>query len=293
MEPRRALVHYTLYPTPFEVEIPELRFPAKPEDRQLHQEAEDVLSTTQWSEHEERGKKAAAATARILAPDDLAGDALQVMIRICEAPAEPIDQRCQVLKMERAREFRARAELDDRGLIRQLEQTIAGRIKFFQPTDKGIAWAQKRNIRVKKFKSGIIHEYLLCQVEKRIGLIGPKWRLQRSSTIARDQSLQPDLLVMYPDGERIIVEVCCSNLKYDAQNILIEAALPEVDRVLAVTPDKKTKRSLGDALRKTSEDSSQDGQKPIAILDASQCLADKFDWAEVLVNHSQRLFPES
>jgi len=56
-----------------------------------------------------------------------AGDALLVMVRICEAPAEPIEQRCEALRMDRAREFRARAELDTRGLIKQVKQTIGGK----------------------------------------------------------------------------------------------------------------------------------------------------------------------
>ncbi len=38
---------------------------------------------------------------------------------------------------------------------KQVKKTIGGKIKFFQLTDKGIAWAEKRNIRIKKFKSGI------------------------------------------------------------------------------------------------------------------------------------------
>ena len=201
---------------------------------------------------------------------------------ICEEPAESIEQRCRELDMDRARDFRARGELDGRGLIKQTEQTIAGKIKFFEPSDKGIAWAERRNIRVKKFKSGIVHEYLLCQVEKRIGLIGPQWRLQRNSSIARDQGLQPDLLVMEPQGQRFIVEVCCSNLDYDAGNILIEAEIPEVDLVVAVTIDKQTKNRLEKALKKIFGDPGEDRQGTIKILDAGLCLADHFDWAAFL-----------
>jgi hypothetical protein len=290
MKPRRALVHYTLHPTPFEVEIPQMSFPAKPQELQLQREAEDLLSKTQWSEHEDSSKKTIAAGAKMLAPDDLAGDALLVMRRICETPAESIEQRCRVLRMDRAAEFRARAELDARGLISKVEQTISGRIRFFQPTDKGTAWAEKRNFRIKRFKSGIVHEYILCQVEKHIGQVSSKWRLQRNSSIARDQGLQPDLLVMGPNGERIIVEVCCSNLDYDANNILTEAEIPEIDKVIAITPDKRTKHALEEALKRNFEDSSEDWQRSVALLDAGQCLADEFDWAGTLVNGKGGLF---
>jgi hypothetical protein len=290
MRPRRAVVHYTLHPTAFEIEIPEVILPTKSKDPQLCRETEGFLSKIKWIEHENKDKSATPSALKMLAPDDLAGDALLVMVRICESPAEPIDQRCQKLQIDRAREFRARAELDDKGLVAKVEQSIGGKIKFFRPTDKGIAWAQKRKIRVKKFKSGIIHEYLLCQVERHIGLISPKWRLQRNSTIGQDQGLQPDLLVMEPDGARFVVEICCSNLDYDAKNILIEAGIPEIDKVIAVTPDKRTRKSLEKAVKKNCEDSDTDWKKSITTLDAAQCLAENFDWTGTLIGN-QKLFP--
>ena len=189
-----------------------------------------------------------------------------------------------MLRMERSREFRARGELDGRGLIRQIEQTIGGKVKFFHPTDKGTEWARKRNIRIKKFKSGIVHEYLLCQMGRRIGRIGTKWRLQSNSSIGRDQGLQPDLLVMEPGGRRFIIEVCCSNFDYDAKNILAEADIPGVDGVIAITPDKRTRRSLDKALQKSAGNSGKNLQKSILLFDAGECLAEEFDWASVLLN---------
>lgn len=293
MEPRRAIVHYTLHPTPFEVEISQLSFPERPQESEMRSQAEDFASQSEWTECKTDTEKATASTAKVLAPDDLAGDALLVMMRICQEPAESIEQRCQFLRMVRAREFRARAELDDRGLVAKIEQNLARGIRLFKPTDKGTEWAQKRNIRIKKFKSGIIHEYLLCQVERGIGLTDSKLRLQRNSSIARDQGLQPDLLVMGSDGERIVAEICCNNFDYDAKNILIEMAIPTMDHVIAITPDKRTKNLLKQALEKDSEDSSKDWQKLVTLLDAGQCLVDKFDWAKVLAAVSRKLFPDS
>ena len=283
MEQRRAVVHYTLHPRPFAIQLPELIFPEKPQEIELRRQAEEMISQIRWNYHEDAIQKAAASSTKLLAPDDLIGDALLAMVRICESPVEAIEERCTTIRMDRAREFRARAELDARGLINQVKQTIAGKIKFFQPTEKGIEWAQKRGIRIKKFKSGIVHEYLLCQVEKRVGLSGPKWRLQRNSSIARDQGLQPDLLVLGPEGQRIIVEICCSNPEYDAKNILIEAEIPQVDKVIAITPDKQTQKALNEALKKNSEPSGKDWHKSVTLLDAAVCLADEFDWTSVLV----------
>jgi hypothetical protein len=288
MEPRRAVVHYAQHPTPFQVEIPEISFPAKPKETRLRRESEELLSKTHWSEHEQDRTTKTPAAAKILAPDDLAGDALLVMVRICQEPAEPIEQRCEKLQMDRPREFRARAELDGRGLIHQVKQTIGGKTKFFEPTSKGIEWAQKRNIHVKKFKSGIVHEYLLCQVERRIGQIGSQWRLQRNSSVGRDQGLQPDLLVLGPDGKRIIIEICCSNFDYDARNVLIEAGIPGIDLVVAITPDKGSLKSLTKTLTNNAELFSGNWQESVVTLDPAQCLSDEFDWAAILVNPNRK-----
>ena len=125
-------------------------------------------------------------------------------------------------------------------------------------------------------------------MEKRIGLIGPKWRLQRNSSVGRDQGLQPDLLVMEPDGRRIIVEVCCRNLKYDAENILFKARIPGIDLVIAVMPDSRTRKALDEALKRNLEYLSKVCQESIRLLDAGRCLAEEFDWAGVLVNRDQK-----
>jgi len=98
---------------------------------------------------------------------------------------------------------------------------------------------------------------------------------------------------MEPGGGRIIVEICCNNLDYDARNILTEAEVSGVDHIIAVTPDKRTKKSLLQALRKNAGDSNQILQKLVAVLDAGECLANKFDWSALLAECTQKLFPDS
>jgi hypothetical protein len=88
---------------------------------------------------------------------------------------------------------------------------------------------------------------------------------------------------MAPDGRRIIVEVTCSNLDYDAQNIITESQIEAVDQLIAVTPDARTKKSLEKALEKQLFQAPESSQRrPIIVLEAVQCLADDFDWAEVV-----------
>ena len=91
-------------------------------------------------------------------------------------------------------------------------------------------------------------------------------------------------MVMGPDSERIIVEICCSNLSYDAQNILIEAKVPGVDQVIAVTPDKQTKHDLQKVLEKCSKSLDQTQSLSVSLLDASECLGSRFDWAKKLTS---------
>lgn len=115
--------------------------------------------------------------------------------------------------------------------------------------------------------------------------MGAKWRLQRNSSIARDQGLQPDLLVLAPLGGRIIVEVCCSNLAYDVENICAEAAIDGVDQVVAITSDEKTKKAVEKLLAKGVEDAVRNSPAAITVLNAAQCLAETFDWPALLADN--------
>jgi hypothetical protein len=284
LQNREAVVQYELYPQPFMIRVPELSFPPRLPEADLQERAELALARADWSEYmPEPGRPSRPVAATVVGPDELAGDALLVMVRICEAPAETIEDRCTALGMDRAREFRARGELDGRGLVAEAPQAVGGKTKFFVPTDKGVAWAERHKIRVKRYKSGVVHEYLLNQVQRRIGAVAPNWRFQRSSSVGRDQGLQPDLLVLAPEGQRIVIEICCNNLDYDAENLAAEAAIADVDRVVAVTPDNRTAKRLESALAKAAERANTDRQNKVAILNAGKCLGTNFDWEAVLL----------
>lgn len=74
---------------------------------------------------------------------------------------------------------------------------------------------------------------------------------------------------------------------------MVEAAIAGVDLVIAVTPDKKTKNKLAEALRKNSQEGADQSGHAVALLDAGQCLEDDFDWKEVISEARGRLFPDS
>ncbi len=79
------------------------------------------------------------------------------------------------------------------------------------------------------------------------------------------------------------MEICCHNLKYDAENILIEAAIPEVDLIIGITPDKRTKSGLESALKENSRSENRKKPESVRLLDAGQVLVDGFDWYFLLI----------
>ncbi len=283
LEKRQAVMHYSLHPRAFMIHVPQMEFPAKPSDQELLASGEKMLAQARWME---KAPACATKTAPSSSPapegDELVGDARSVMLDICSEPGRTIEQRCTALNLDRAREFRAREALDARGLIEQADQSLGGKVKLFQPSSKGVKWAERQGVRVKTFKSGLVHEYILHQVERAIGGLGPKWRLQRHTDVGRQQGLQPDLLVLAPEGRRLIVEVCCHNMDYEARNLETESHLAGVDAVLAITPNASVKRSLELAISKCRELDFNGASASVTIIDAGTCLADGFDWLATL-----------
>ena len=284
LQKRQAVVHYSLYPHAFMVQVPHMSFPPKPQEAELLASGEGILSESRWSETDSTlaHGKTIPSPGQAVSEDELVGDTRSVMVDICSEPGRTIEERCAVLKMDRAREFRARAALDARGTIEEVDQSLGGRVKLFHASPKGVEWAARRGIKVKTYKSGLVHEYILHQVEKAVGKLGPKWRMQRNSSIGKDKGLQPDLLILAPDDRRVIVEVCCNNMDYEAGNLAAEAVLPGVDGVLAVTPDGATRRALEQALAKGQQPDKSGTKIPITLLDAGRCFGEEFGWLDVL-----------
>lgn len=268
---REALVQYGDHPTPFKVRVDELSFPPPPAEATLEEAAQAFLASVRWAEE--------AAVHE--PPEDLpiTGDALKLFMRLAEHSDETTSERCDALGMDRAQEVRARKVLDAKGFAAALEQTLGKQTKFYHLTDKGVAWARQRNIKVKEYKSGPLHEYLLNQVEKAIGTVSPKFSFQRNSPIAREHGLEPDSVLHLPGGQRVIIEVCCSNPDYDAMNITREMGVDGVDLVIAVAANRRLMRILKAAVdRYCNEDSAAAAPKPLVLLDAGECLNKDFDW---------------
>ena len=187
------------------------------------------------------------------------------------------------MEMDRGQELQARKRLTAKGLVAQLD-TMVGKWQLFQVTTKGQDWARQHGVKMSQriFKSGPVHEFILERVERAIGALNPRFRFQRNSDIARESGLQPDSVLLLPDQRRILIEVCCNNLAYDARNLVKERQVAGVDGIIAVTSNQRTKDALQRALEKCHPENPNAPLAALAVLDAGQCLAQHFDWREVL-----------
>ena len=159
-----------------------------------------------------------------------------------------------------------------------------GKWQFFQVTAKGEDWAKQHSIKIKQhaFKSGPVHEFILNRVEKAIGILNSRFRFQRHSEIARELGLQPDSVLLLPDNRRIIIEVCCNNMDYDARNLVKERQVTGVDVVIAVVPNQRLKKALERALDKCRPEVTTTPLAPLIVLEAGQFIDRDFDWAGAL-----------
>jgi hypothetical protein len=170
-----------------------------------------------------------------------------------------------------------------KGLVAQLE-TMVGKWQLHQVTPKGQDWARQHGVKISQriFKSGPVHEFILERVEKAIGALNSRFRFQRHSEIARELGLQPDSVLLLPDARRIVIEVCCNNLAYDARNLTKERQVAGVDGIIAVTPNQRLKEALQRALDKCRPEIPNAPLAPLVVLDAGQFLDRAFDWREIL-----------
>jgi len=271
---REAIVQYGDHPAPFKVRVDELSFPKPPDGAELELQAQDFLAGVRWAEE-----------AIVHEPSEdlsITGDALKLFIHMAANCAQLIPQRRDAVAMEPAQEVRARSVLEDKGFVTELEQTLGNRRKFHELTPKGIEWATRHKIKVKQYKSGPLHEYLLNQVEKKLCALSSKFAVQRNSSIAREHGLEPDSVLLMPEGRRVIIEICCSDMPYEARNLTQERLVDGVDMVLAVTPNRKTKKALEQAVEKCQVPDEEAILKPLIVIDAGECLAADFDWVTIL-----------
>jgi hypothetical protein len=277
LEKREVIVSYGGNPTPFKVRVDEFTFPPMPDEMAMEKNAQAFLDEVVWSED-------SGLETKPVEPDTLTGDVLRVFIRIVEK-VETIEERYQALDITRAREVRARKVLEAKGFISE-EKVTLGKLRFYEISSKARQWVERQkqkglHIKIKHYKSGPAHEYLLGQVEKNIGLLNNQFKFQRNSEIAREHGIQPDLLLIQPLGYRTIIEVICYNIEREAKIIVKERGIAGVDMVIAIVPNQDMKKALQRAVDRCQVTANDIQLASLVILDAGKCLGSKFDWISV------------
>lgn len=278
LEKKEVIVVYADHRTPFMVRVNELTFPPKPDEMAMEASAQRFLEQVTWNED-------SGLESKPVEPDAITGDVLKVFTRLAEK-VETIEERCRALdNMDRAREVRARKVLEAKGFISE-EKVALGKLKFYEITAKGRQWIERQkqkglHIKIKHFKSGQAHEYLLEQAEKNIGLLNTQFKFQRNSEIAREHGIQPDSLLVQPLGYRTIIEVICYNIDREAKILAKERGIAGVDMVIAIVPNQDMKKTLQRAVDRCQLRESDAHQASLVILDAGTCLSCKFDWITI------------
>lgn len=274
LKKREAIVSYGGYPTPFKVRIDDFSFPPKQDEIVLERNAQAFLSQVYW--YEDSGLEGSVEL-----PEIITGDTLKVFIRIAEV-AETVAERCDGLKMDRGSEVQARKVLEAKGYIVQEEIIVGSKLRFYKLTPKGAEWAESQGIKVRHFESGPVHEYLLDQIEQKIGALNPQYKFQRNSDIGQEHGIHPDLVLIQPRAHQMIIEIICCNVDHETKTLVKERGIDSVKVVIAVVPNQYVKKALQCALERCQIEGSDNAEsKKLVVLDAGKCLSPKFDWISV------------
>ena len=277
LKKREVIVVCADHPTPFMVRVNELSFPPEPDETVLEASAQRFLEQVTWTED-------SGLQSKPVEPDTITGDVLRVFTRIAER-VETIDERSQALDIDRACEVRARKVLEAKGFVTE-EKVTLGKLKFYKISAKARQWAERQkqsglHIKIKHFKSGPAHEYMLEQTQKNIGSLNTQFKFQRNSEIAREHGIQPDLVLFQPLGYRTIIEAVCYNIDREAKILAKERGIAGVDMVIAIVPNQTTKKALQRAIDRCQVRESDAHLASLVILDVGTCLSPKFDWVSV------------
>ena len=209
-------------------------------------------------------------------PNRLSKNAYRVFTAVAAGP-KTIEHLCRNLNLNRAEEGAARGECMRKGYMAEAG-TVAHGVKLFDLTPKGEHFADEHNIPRRKYKSGVVHEFLLEGVKEGLGAACPGLRWLRAAGVTG--LVQPDAYGLFTGGEAICVQINCKNrLDYEVDRLMALCSLEHVQIVLLVAPTMKQVVSLSLLIDKKWK---QDVPAKYRLLSATECLADGFDWTTVL-----------
>lgn len=214
---------------------------------------------------------------------------MKVFARICERPWELIEDRMDVLGLDRESEGDARDKLDLRGLI-GFAGTVGARRRLFELTPRGRAFTEAQGMvvaRVGGAAGGAVHQAIIEYTQRSLGRHSSGFRFIRAGASSTLAGVQADLLVVTTEGGRIPVQASYRNQPVDEAAALMklhDLALLErtdpnkVDFVIAVCASKRHEAAIKRALEERNG-----GRMPgrLALLDFDTVIDAAFDWVSL------------
>ena len=211
----------------------------------------------------------------------------KVFARIASQPWELIQDRIDGLGLDRETEGEARAKLESRGLI-AFAGKAGAKCRLFQLTPRGREFAAAMGLpHSGTGKGSTVHEAIVQYVQRSLGRHSAAFRFQRAGVSPTAAGVQPDLLLITPEGRRIPIQACCHNQPaYEAAalqrlcrlSLLGPGDADRVDFVLAVAANRHHRGAVERALKRENG-----GSLPgrLALLDFDEVRGQKFDWSSV------------
>lgn len=136
-------------------------------------------------------------------------------------------------------------------------------------------------------KGSVVHEAIVFYTEKSLKRYRPDLDFERVGVSGTTDGVQPDDLLLMPDGGRVPIQACYRNQPdYEAKRILdlhelalLDRAEPKsVEFVLVVAVNKQHRRAIERAIMSRNK-----GKMPekVALLDFDTVINPEFDWQEV------------
>jgi hypothetical protein len=182
----------------------------------------------------------------------------------------------RVFGMDRGEEEAARRECGRKGYIGEAG-TFGRGIKFFYLLPKGTEFANRHNIPVTKFKSGVVHQAMLRRAKERISKACPsvRWVSPDGAT----GSIQPDAYGLLSDGTAVCIQIHHMNkTSYEIKALMELCKIEHVDIIVLIGPTNKAVASMRTQISKSWKD---DIPKRYTLLSATECFGEDFDWVTI------------
>ena len=207
--------------------------------------------------------------------------------RIIYRPWELTEDRLEALGLERDAESRIRTKLENRGLI-ALAGKAGAKFRLFEPTARGMELAAKLDLPIgKPSKGSVVHQAIIHYTRQSLEQYYSEFRFKEAGVSSTLAGVQPDLLLILPDGKRVPIQACCGNkASYEGDAFLKLHQLTQVDDgnankvnfVIGIVVSKGRKAAIERAIRRKNDDK-MPGK--LTLLDFDTIVDPGLDWSRI------------